>query len=100
MYRFIRTARPMTVAELAPAMQWAGEVTAYVNKTYAINLKYGVDLFGKGRIHWHFDADSLDKITGMNARMMQDRDYQGLLAKGKSLWLEGSYEDTIVAIVG
>jgi hypothetical protein len=100
MYRFIRTARPRTTANLAPAMMWAGEVTAYVNKTYALNLKYGAELFGKGRVHWHFDADSLDKITAVNAKMLQDRDYQGLLEKGKALWLEGSQKDSIVIIVG
>ncbi len=100
MFRFIRTVRPRTAAHLAPGMQWAAEVTAYVNKTYALNLKFGAELFGKGRIHWHFDTDSLDKITAMNAKMMQDRDYQALLEKGKSLWLEGSAKDGIVAILG
>jgi hypothetical protein len=100
MYRFIRTARPRTTAHLAPAMEWAGEVTAHVNRSYSLNLKFGMELFGKGRIHWHFDADSLDKITAINAKMMQDRDYLGLLEKGKALWLEGSYRDSIVIIVG
>ena len=42
MYRFIRTVRPKTHANLAPAMQWAGEVTAHINKTYALNLKFGI----------------------------------------------------------
>jgi len=100
MYRFIRTVRPKTHADLAPALQWAGEVTAHVNKTYSLNLKYGTELFGKGRIHWHFDADSLDKISAINAKMMQDRDYMGLLVKGKALWVEGSAKDTIVVILG
>jgi len=100
MYRFIRTARARTHANIAPAMQWAGEATAYINKNYSLNLKYGMELFGKGRIHWHFDADSLDKITATNAKMMQDREYLALLEKGKALWLEGSYKDSIVVIVG
>ncbi len=100
MYRFIRTVRPRTTANLAPGLQWAGEVTAYINKTYALNLKFGAELFGKGRIHWHFDTDSLDKITALNAKMMQDRDYQALLDKGKALWLEGSNKDSIIIVVG
>ncbi len=100
MFRFIRTVRPSTTANLAPGMKWAAEVTSYVNKTYALNLKFGAELFGEGRIHWHFDTDSLDKITAVNAKMLQDRDYQALLEKGKSLWLEGSFKDGIVVIVG
>jgi hypothetical protein len=31
---------------------------------------------------------------------MQDRDYLALLEKDKALWLEGSYKDSIVIIVG
>ncbi len=100
MYRFVRTVRPRTAANLAPALAWAAEVTAYVNRTYALNLKFGGELFGKGRIHWHFDTDSLDKISAVNAKMLQDREYQALLEKGKALWLEGSFKDGIVAMLG
>jgi hypothetical protein len=100
MYRFIRTVRTKTQANVAPALQWAGEVTTYINKTYSLGLKFGSELFGKGRIHWHFDTDSLDKITAVNAKMMQDREYLGLLEKAKALWLEGSNKDTIVLIIG
>jgi hypothetical protein len=36
------------------------------------NVRYGMELFGKGRIHWHFDTDSLDKITAINGKMVQE----------------------------
>jgi len=100
MYRFIRTVRAKTHAHVTPAMQWAGEVSAYLNTAYSLNIRYGMELFGKARIHWHFDTDSLDKITAINARMMQDRDYLAMLEKAKALWLEGSYKDSIVIIPG
>jgi len=99
-YRFIRTATVKTGANAPAALQWAGEATAYLNKTYSLNLKYGMELFGSANVHWHFDTDSLDKASGINAKMMQDREYVGMLEKGKALWLEGSLRDTIVTIVG
>jgi hypothetical protein len=45
-------------------------------------------------------SGSLDKITAINAKMMQDRDYLAMLEKAKALWLEGSYKDSIVIIPG
>ena len=100
MYRFIRTATVKTGASQPPGLQFAGEVTAYVNKAYALNMKYGTELFGECKIHWHFDIDSLDKGTAIAAKLMQDREYAGMLEKSKGLWLEGSLKDTIVTIVG
>jgi hypothetical protein len=100
MFRFIRRATVKTAANQAAGLQWAAEASAYLNKTYSLDLKYGAELFGKAKIHWHFDADSLDKITAMNAKMMQDREYAALLEKGKALWVDGSLKDTIVFIAG
>ena len=100
MYRMIRTATVTTASKSAAAMQLAGEITAYLNKTYSLNMKFGMEIFGAGKIHWHLETDSLDKITAINAKVMQDREYQALLEKGQGLWLEGGLKDTLVAIVG
>src|SRR5512136_2136349 len=100
MFRFIRRATVKTAANQAAGLAWAAEVSAYLNKTYSLNLKYGAELFGKCKIHWHFDSDSLDKITAVNAKLMQDRDYGSLLEKSKILWVEGSLKDKVVFIAG
>lgn len=100
MYRFTRTVTVNTAANTPAALQWAGEVTAYLNKAYALNAKFGIEIFGAARIHWYHDTDSLDKLTGINAKLMQDREYIGLLEKGRGLWLEGALKDTVVVIVG
>ncbi len=100
MYRFIRTVTFKTGADQAASLKFAGEVTAYLNKTYARDIKYGTELFRLGKIHWHLDADSLDELTALNAKMMQDREYQGLLDKAKAFWVEGAMEDTVVFIAG
>jgi len=96
----MRTATVKTASRSAAAVQFAGELTAYLNKTYSLNMKFGMEAFGTSKIHWHFETESLDKLTAINAKLMQDREYQALLQKGQDLWLEASLKDTLVVIVG
>ena len=100
MYHFIRTVTVKLAADYPAALQFAGEVSAYLNKTYSLNMKFGMEIFGAGKIHWHFDTDSLDKISAVNTKLMQDREYIGLLEKFKSICVEGSLKDTLVRIIG
>jgi hypothetical protein len=100
MYQFIRTVTVKSAVDYPVALQFAGEVTAYLNKAHSLNMKFGIETFGTGNIHWHFDTDSLDKISAMNAKLMQDREYTGLLEKHRGLWVEGSLKDTLVRIIG
>ena len=73
-------------------MQLAGELTAYLNKTYSLNMRFGLEIIGAGKVNGHLETDSLDKINAINAKVMQDREYQALLEKGQGLWLEGGAE--------
>ncbi len=100
MYRFIRTATVKNGALLPAALQFATEVSSYLNKAYSLDLKFGMELFGTPTLHWFLDTDSLDKISALNAKMLQDREYLGILDKAKALWVEGGLEDTVVNIPG
>jgi hypothetical protein len=100
MFRFTRTVTVKLAVNIPAALQWATEVTAYLNKAYALDMKFGIEIFGEGKIHWYIDTDSLDKLTAINGKLMQDREYNGLLEKARSLWLEGGLKDTVVKIVG
>ena len=97
MYRFIRTATAKTAASLPMALQFGGEVTAYLNKRYALNMRFGAEMFGASKVHWHFESDSLDKMQQLNAELARDREYLALLDKYKDCWLEGSMRDTLLA---
>ncbi|MBV8124330.1 MAG: hypothetical protein JOY60_11295 [Burkholderiaceae bacterium] len=99
-YRFIRTATVKTGAAMPNALRFASEVTAYMNKRYSLNMKFGAELFGASKLHWHFDTDSLDKIQQLNAQLMEDREYLGLLDKYKDAWVDGSIKDTLVTVLG
>jgi hypothetical protein len=99
MFHFERRAIIKNAADLPAAVQFAAEVTSYVNKRHTLNMKFGVELFGTCSIHWYLDMESLDQSTQLNAALMQDRDYLAILGKGKALWVDGSLKDTIVSLV-
>lgn len=97
MYRFIRTATVRTAAAMPTAVKFGGEITAYVNKRYSTNMRFGVEMYGSPKVHWHFESDSLDQMQKLNAELMHDRDYLGLLERYKDTWVDGSMKDMLVA---
>jgi hypothetical protein len=98
MFRFIRTAIPNTGADIPAALQFAAQVTSYLNKTYSLNLKYGIEMFGGTRIQWHFDVDSLDKVYELQGKVLQDREYCGMLDKSRDTFLPGSLKDAVMSL--
>ena len=98
MYRFIRTVTVRHNAALPSALKFASEVTAHIKKHYDIAMMFGAELYGSPKVHWHFDIDSLDKMQQLNAKLMVDREYLGLLDKFKENWVEGSMKDTLVSL--
>jgi hypothetical protein len=98
MYRFTRTAMPRTASHVPAALQMSAEVTAHMNRTYGVNMKAGIELFGRGRLHWHYEAETLDRISEVNRKLMGDTAYWALLEKYKSIWLEGSMKDTVISL--
>jgi hypothetical protein len=100
MYQFVRTVEAKNAAYIPAALKFAGEVTAYLNKAYAVQLHYGIELFSGARLHWHLQTDSLDALTALNGKLMQDREYAAILERARDLWVEGSFRDTVISMVG
>jgi len=98
MYRFIRTSTVKNAAQLPAALAFASQVTAYLNKSYSLKMYYGVEQFGSPCIHWHFDADSLDKMQLVNEKLIADPEYAALLEKYKDIWTEGAMQDKVVRL--
>jgi hypothetical protein len=96
MHLFTRTVRVKNAASMAAAIRFATEVCAYVNKTYHVKMRFGVEVFGHTKLYWYMDFDSVDQSLAMNQKMLSDADYQTLLGKGKDLWVEGSLKDRLV----
>ena len=100
MFRFERKGMVKSAADMPAAVKFATEVTSYLNKRHSLNMKFGVELFGKARIHWYYEVESLDKAVQLNAALLQDREYAEMLSKASGLWVEGAIKDTIVNLVG
>lgn len=98
MFRFARCVTVRNAADVPAAVQFATEITGYVNKRHSLNMKFGVEHFGAPCVHWYFDNESLDRLTRVNAELLKDRDYVGMLDRVKGLWLDGSLKDTIVEL--
>lgn len=98
MFRFERCATVKTAGDVPAAAQFATEITSYVNKRHSLGMKFGLEIFGQASVHWYFDGDSLDKIIQVNAALLKDRDYVGMLDRVKNLWVEGSIQDTLVEL--
>lgn len=96
MYRFMRTITVKNVSDFPAALQFATDMTSYMNKNHSVNMKFGFEVYGEPRIHWHFDSESPDKLRDINAKLIKDREYWGLVNKAKEVWLEGSLKDTLV----
>ena len=99
MYRFVRTARPRTAANVPAALQFSAQVTEHLNRTYGLNMKAGIELFGKGRLHWHYEVASIDETTAVNQKLMRDQAYLDLLGQHNHLWLEGSMKDQVISLL-
>ncbi len=96
MYRFTRYATLVNVSVVPQAIGWSMELCGYLNKTYKINVKAGVELFNKLNIHWEMESDSLDRLSELNTKMISDKTYFSMIEKGKEFWVDGSLKDQIV----
>ncbi len=98
MFRFERTAMVKHAAEVPAALQFASDVTTYLNKRYKLDMKFGVELFGEPRIHWYYDLESLDDSAKLNTTLLDDDDYEKMLKKSEELCVDKSMHDTIVRL--
>ncbi len=98
MYRFIRSARIVSSTRMPAALQFAVEVTDYLNKQYSLDMKIGVGTLGHPIIQWHFDLDSADELATLNNKLSEDLEYLALVEKYKYSWFAKSMEDTLVNV--
>jgi len=100
MYRFIRSARLKDTAHVPAAVQFAREVTAYLNKQYALDMKFNVKKLDLPVIQWHFELDSADELATLNDKLADDREYSALVEKYKNAWFAKRMKDTLITVAG
>ena len=100
MFRFHRIARASR-GKLLQAIQWAKEVSGYINEKYApVSVQAYIEQFGDGgTIHWFSDFEHVADWETLNAQLLADQGYWALLDKAADLFIEGSLHDTLVQSV-
>ena len=58
-----------------------------------------MELFGKANLYWYYDTDSLDEITELNGKLLQDQQYWKLIQDASGFPLPGSLRDKIVNLI-
>lgn len=96
MHLFIRSVRAKHAASVPPAIRFASGICDYVNKTYHVKMRFGVEVFGHPKINWMIDFESVDAALAMNQKMMADPEYHALLEKANDLWVMGSMKDRLI----
>jgi hypothetical protein len=97
MYQYSRTITLKNGASMPSALIHGAEVVAHLNNTYKLQMRLGAEFFGDLKIHWICDIASLDGMTQLNLKLMQDQAYWEIMEKIKPWVLEGSVHDRVIA---
>lgn len=100
MYRYSRTIIVKNGASMQPAMQIGTEITAHVNRMYGLKMRMGPELFNELKVHWMYDADTLEGMMALSAKLAQDTVYWEMMGKLKPFVLEGSVREKVIALLG
>lgn len=99
MFVFRRSVTLANAANVPKALNFSVELCGYFNKTYGVNLRTGLEMFGPLNMHWQFESDTLDKMNAINTKLLDDKGYWSILEKNKDLWVHGSLKDTVINLI-
>ena len=95
MIRFVRTAS-IEPGKFADAIAWARQISEFMKRQHGLQLEVMLPVGGNPhRIAWRAEYESLAALDALQARVLADREYQELLAKGASNFIAGSLNDAI-----
>ena len=79
------------------AMQWAKEVTEFVNKKYKIQTSVYIETFGQvGTIRWFTDHADLAAFEKVKNQYLADQEYWQIVNRSTELFIQGSFFDTVM----
>jgi hypothetical protein len=98
MVTFIRSASINGIENQQKAMEWAKQITKYVDGKFGYSdVQVGVQIYGHtGRIHWIGKQESLESLGRGVQQSLTDPGYQAELLKGAGLFVPASIRDTVV----
>jgi hypothetical protein len=98
MIRYYRSARAKN-GKLIEAIQFAKEVTEYLNKKYSPLLcqVYTATSGDYGTIYWYGDHKDLASVESFQRQLTSDQGYWAIVNKGIGSFIEGSIHDTMMS---
>jgi hypothetical protein len=95
MIRFVRSAS-IAPGKLGDAIAFAKHVSDFVKRQYGVPLEVMLSVGGNpNRIAWRAEYESLAAMDAMQSKMLADREYLDLVAKGSGNFLAGTVNDVI-----
>ena len=95
MIRFVRTAS-IESGKLADAIAFAKQISEFVKRQHGLKLEVMLPVGGNPqRIAWRAEYESLAALDALQTKILADREYLELVAKGASNFISGSLNDSI-----
>ena len=90
----------MASGKFPQAMQWAKEITEFLNKKYKTQSSVYLDIFGEwGTIRWFADYADLAAFEKFKNQALVDQEYMKKLSQGADLFIQGSAFDTVMQTI-
>ena len=95
MIRFVRTAS-IESGKLADAIAFAKQISEFMKRQHGLKLEVMMPVGGNPqRIAWRAEYESLAALDAMQTKILADREYLELVAKGANNFISGSLNDAI-----
>lgn len=99
MIRWTRSAR-IVPDKYLQAVQWAKEISEFINKRYKTQVSVYVDSFGEfGTIRWFCDYADLAALENHQKQILADQEYLPKVIKGAELLVPGSVFDIVMRAI-
>ena len=95
MIRFVRTAS-IASGKFGDAIAFAKQISEFLKRQHGLNLEVMIPVGGNPqRIAWRAEYEGLAALDAMQTKILADREYLELVAKGSSNFIAGSFNDEI-----
>ncbi|MFX0203681.1 MAG: NIPSNAP family protein [Candidatus Hodarchaeota archaeon] len=100
MIRWTRSLRISSGKYNQQAIQWAKEITEFLNKKYKPQFSVYMDILGEGgTIRWFCDYADLATLEKVAEQIVQDQEYWQKVNQGSDFFMPGSVHDTVMSAI-
>lgn len=95
MIRFVRTAS-IASGKFGDAIAFPKQISEFLKRQHGLHLEVMIPVGGNPqRIAWRAEYESLGALDALQTKVLADREYLELVAKGSSNFIAGSFNDVI-----